>query len=65
VGRRARALLALGMAEHRSSHYAAALEALIAAAKAGPHNPHGDGPLLPKVAGCPASWDAAEQTGTP
>ena len=32
-------LLALGMAEYRSGHYAAALEALVAAAKAGPNNP--------------------------
>jgi TolA-binding protein len=32
-------LLALGMAEYRSGHYAAAEEALDAAAKAGPNNP--------------------------
>ena len=32
-------LLALGMAEYRSGHYAAADEALLAAAKAGPNNP--------------------------
>jgi serine/threonine protein kinase len=32
-------LLALGMAEYRSGHYAAANEALVAAAKAGPKNP--------------------------
>jgi tetratricopeptide (TPR) repeat protein len=32
-------LLALGMAEYRSGHYAAANEALVAAAKAGPNNP--------------------------
>ena len=31
--------MALGMAEYRSGHYAAALEALVAAAKAGPNNP--------------------------
>ena len=31
-------LLALGMAEYRSGHYAAADEALVAAAKAGPNN---------------------------
>jgi tetratricopeptide (TPR) repeat protein len=31
--------LALGMAEYRSAHYAAADEALVAAAKAGPNNP--------------------------
>jgi len=32
-------LLALGMAEYRSGNYAAALEALLAAEKAGPNNP--------------------------
>ena len=32
-------LLALGMAEYRSSHDAAAIEALLAAAKAGSNNP--------------------------
>jgi hypothetical protein len=33
-------LLALGMAEYRSGHYADADEALVAADKAGPNNPH-------------------------
>jgi tetratricopeptide (TPR) repeat protein len=36
-------LLALGMAEYRSGNFAAADEALLAAAKAGPKNPHTTG----------------------
>jgi hypothetical protein len=36
-------LLALGMAEYRSGHDAAAVEALLAAAKGGPNNPHAMG----------------------
>jgi WD40 repeat protein len=36
-------LLALGMAEYRSGNDAAAVEALLAAAKAGPNNPHSTG----------------------
>ena len=38
-------LLALGMAEYRSGNDAAADEALLAAAKAGPNNPHVTGTL--------------------
>ena len=33
-------LVALGMAEYRSGNHAAAEQALLAAAKAGPNNPH-------------------------
>jgi hypothetical protein len=47
-------LLALGMAEYRSGHYAAALEALEAADKAGPNNL----PSNPQVTGIAAFYRA-------